>query len=253
MQGLAKQDLSSPDLSASGVTTRNLFITFEGIDGGGKTTQANMLSEALTRRGVQVCLTREPGGTTLGKNIRQMLLNGPDDIDSRTEALLYAADRAYHVKTVVQPALQAGQVVVQDRYIDSSLAYQGAGRSLDTAEIRNLSEWATEGLCPDLTLLFDLPAEVASQRLRQRRLRRADALDAFSAGNVLDIPDIPATDRLEDAGVEFQNQVRAGFLNLAQKNPERIRVINAADSVNRIHENVLQIVLDRLALTNSLE
>ena len=143
---------------------RGLFITFEGGDGTGKSTQIQRVRQWFEERGQQVVVTREPGGTELGTTLRQLVQNGPEDVDPRTEALLYAADRAYHVATLIRPALERGEIVLADRYIDSSLAYQGAARSLGVDEIRSLSMWATESLLPDLTLLIDVPPEVAARR-----------------------------------------------------------------------------------------
>ena len=182
-----------------------MFLTLEGGDAAGKTTQAVALERWLTERGRTVVRTREPGGTALGAEIRALLLHG-GEVAPRAEALLYAADRAHHVATVVRPALERGDVVVQDRYLDSSVAYQGAGRVLDAEEVRGLSTWATEGLLPDLTVLLDLePAEA-----RRRRGDRA------------------AEDRLESEQDDFHERVRAAFLALAAAAPERFVVVDAA-------------------------
>lgn len=201
------------------------FITFEGLDGCGKTTQAELLYRELQDRGIPVLLTREPGGTALGERIRSLILTAPaaePELDARSEALLYAADRAYHIATKVRSALAAGTVVLQDRYVDSSVAYQGAGRALGVDEIRGLSEWATEGLQPDLTLLFDLDPQVARQR---------------KTGEL---------DRLEAAGVEFQQAVRAEYLQLAQAEPGRFVVIDATGSIEQIQRQVIAAVAQTL-------
>ena len=182
-----------------------MFLTLEGGDAAGKTTQAVALERWLTERGRTVMRTREPGGTALGAEVRALLLHG-GDVAPRAEALLYAADRAHHVATVVRPALARGDVVVQDRYLDSSVAYQGAGRVLDPEEVRGLSTWATEGLLPDLTVLLDLEPGIA----RQRRGGRA------------------AEDRLESEQDDFHERVRAAFLALAAAAPERFVVVDAA-------------------------
>ena len=142
-----------------------IFITFEGGDGTGKSTQVRLLTEWLTEQGRAVVTTREPGGTEVGTALRDIVLHHRGEIDPRAEALLYAADRAQHIGTLVRPALERGDVVVQDRYIDSSVAYQGAGRVLDAAEIKRISLWATGDLIPDLTVLLDLPGDVARTRL----------------------------------------------------------------------------------------
>lgn len=198
-----------------------IFITFEGGDGAGKTTQSELLSGWLATRGLEVVRTREPGGTPLGVRVREILLHGGDEIgavDARAEALLYAADRAQHVAQVVRPAIARGAVVVQDRYIDSSLAYQGAGRVLDTAEIRGLSEWATGGLWPHLTVLLDASTELAAERRAARG---------------------GAADRLEAEAAEFHAAVRAGFLALAQEDPDRYLVLDASLPADELHARVL--------------
>lgn len=201
-----------------------LFITFEGADGVGKTTHLGLLADWLTAKGHEVVVTREPGGTKLGKHLRQLLLHGNSqtgenlgEITPRAEALLYAADRAQHIAELVQPALKRGAIVLQDRYIDSSVAYQGAGRVLDTADIRRISEWATGGLTPHLTLLLDIPRQVAAERMIER-------------GGTLD--------RLEAEGAEFREAVRQQFLTIAEAEPARVRVINAAASVNEVQQHV---------------
>lgn len=197
--------------------SRGVFITLEGGDGSGKTTQAELLGEWLTGRGRTVVRTREPGGTEVGVEVREIVLHHRGDISPRAEALLYAADRAHHVATVVRPALERGEVVIQDRYIDSSVAYQGAGRVLDPAEVRGISEWATEGLAPDLTILLDLDADAARGRLDEARTRY---------------------DRLEAEASEFHDRVRAAYLDLANAEPERFLVIDAARPVDEIAASI---------------
>ena len=198
-----------------------IFITFEGGDGAGKTTQSDLLSAWLESAGREVVRTREPGGTALGAELRRLLLHGGDAIgtvDPRAEALLYAADRAQHVSQVLRPALDRGAVIVQDRYIDSSLAYQGAGRVLDLAEVRGLSEWAAGGLWPHLTVLLDVDTETAAAR---RELRGGGA------------------DRLEAEAAEFHEAVRAGFRSLADAEPGRYLVLNAAHSIEDLSAQVI--------------
>ena len=185
---------------------RGLWITFEGGDGSGKTTQSALLSAWLGEQGRTVLHTREPGGSEVGQLIRDIVLHHRGDIAPRAEALLYAADRAHHVATVVRPALARGEVVIQDRYLDSSVAYQGAGRVLDANEVRDLSLWATEGALPALTVLLDLDPQVARHRL--------------------DADDKPF-DRLEAEKAEFHERVRAAFLGLAAAEPERFLVLDA--------------------------
>lgn len=190
-----------------------LWITFEGGDGSGKTTQASLLEDWLRARGRTVVRTREPGGTEVGNLIREIVLHHRGDISPRAEALLYAADRAHHVATLVRPALACGEVVIQDRYLDSSVAYQGAGRVLDAGEIRALSLWASEGALPDVTVLLDLDPASARQRL--------DAADK-------------PFDRLEAEQAEFHGRVRAGFLALAAAEPERFLVLDASLPVDEV-------------------
>ena len=184
-----------------------LFITFEGGDGAGKTTQARLLEEWLTGAGRTVLRTRAPGGTEVGMLIRDIVLHHRGEVAPRAEALLYAADRAHHVETVVRPALERGDVVIQDRYLDSSIAYQGAGRVLGRDEVRDLSLWATAGLLPHLTVLLDL--DPASARAR------------------LDADDKPF-DRLESEREAFHVRVRDEFLALAAAEPDRFLVLDAA-------------------------
>ena len=184
-----------------------LWITLEGGDGSGKTTQARLLADWLQQRGSTVLRTREPGGSEVGALIRDIVLHHRGDIAPRAEALLYAADRAHHVATVVRPALERGEVVLQDRYLDSSVAYQGAGRVLDAGEVRDLSLWATEGALPDVTVLLDLDPATARRRL--------------------DADDKPF-DRLEAEKEEFHARVRSAYLELAAAEPQRFLVVDAS-------------------------
>jgi dTMP kinase len=193
--------------------SRGVFITFEGGDGSGKTTQAELLGRWLTDAGRTVVRTREPGGTEVGIEVREIVLHHRGDIAPRAEALLYAADRAHHIATLVRPALERGDVVIQDRYIDSSVAYQGAGRVLDPGAVRGLSEWATEGLQPDLTILLDLDAAAARGRLDEARTRY---------------------DRLEAEASEFHDRVREAYLALATAEPERFLLVDATRPVDEI-------------------
>jgi len=202
-----------------------LFITLEGGDGVGKSTQAALLEEWLRSRGRRVVRTREPGGTEAGVEIREIVLHHRGDIAPRAEALLYAADRAHHVATLVRPALERGDIVLQDRYLDSSVAYQGAGRVLDPVEVRDLSLWAAEGLLPDLTILLDLDEQTARGRLDGARTRY---------------------DRLEAERSEFHARVRAGFLDLAAAEPERFLVVDASRSVEDIQAEIRHRLDDRV-------
>lgn len=194
-----------------------LWITFEGGDGVGKSTQVALLDEWLRQDGRTVVHTREPGGTEVGNLIREIVLHHRGHIAPRAEALLYAADRAHHVAEFVVPALERGEVVLQDRYLDSSVAYQGAGRVLDADEVRGISMWAAGGLLPNLTILLDLDPAVARQRL--------------------DGDDKPF-DRLEAEREEFHVRVREAFLELAAAEPDRFFVLDAALPAEEIAQRI---------------
>ena len=202
-----------------------LFITFEGGDGSGKTTQINLLASWLESEGHTVVITREPGGTDLGSELRNIILHREGFIAPRAEALLYAADRSHHIHTLVRPALKRGEIVVQDRYLDSSVAYQGAGRVLNPTEVRDISLWATENLMPDLTVLLDVPASVAKERQ--------------AAGE-------RQYDRLEAEAEDFHTRVRESYLALAAEEPERFLVIDGESSIEAIHEAIVAKVSDLL-------
>ncbi len=202
-----------------------LFITFEGGDGSGKTTQINLLASWLESEGHTVVITREPGGTDLGTELRNIILHREGFIAPRAEALLYAADRSHHIHTLVRPALKRGEIVVQDRYLDSSVAYQGAGRVLDPTEVREISLWATERLMPDLTVLLDVPASVAKERQ--------------AAGE-------RQYDRLEAEAEDFHTRVRESYLALATEEPERFLVIDGESSIEEIHQAIVAKVSDLL-------
>ena len=197
--------------------SRGLFISLEGIDGVGKSTQVERLAEFFRAQGRTVLTTFEPGGTDLGQEIRHLLLHRKGDVAPRSEALLFAADRAHHVATKIRPALERGEVVITDRYLDSSVAYQGSGRDLDFEEVRNLSLFAVSGLLPDLTVLLDLDAAHAMAR---RTKTGAEP------------------DRLESEKVEFFENVRQAFLKLAQAEPERFLVVNADQSAEQIQSAI---------------
>jgi len=183
-----------------------LFLTFEGGDGSGKSTQSALLESWLVEQGRTVVSTREPGGTEVGEEVREIVLHRRGHIVPRAEALLYAADRAHHIATVVRPALERGDIVLQDRYLDSSVAYQGVGRELEADEIRKLSLWAAEGLLPDITVLLDLDVAIGRDRLDESRTRY---------------------DRLESEASEFHTRVRDAYLALAAAEPERFLVLDA--------------------------
>jgi dTMP kinase len=202
-----------------------LFITFEGGDGSGKTTQINLLATWLESQGQTVVLTREPGGTDLGVELRNIVLHRKGFIAPRAEALLYAADRSHHIHSLVRPALERGEVVVQDRYLDSSVAYQGAGRVLDPEEVRELSLWATQRLMPNLTVLLDVPASVAKARQAQTEREY---------------------DRLEAEAEDFHTRVRESYLSLAAAEPERFLVVNGELPIEEIHHSIITKVSDLL-------
>lgn len=197
---------------------------FEGGEGVGKSTQIGAVVGWLAEHGLPVLATREPGATPLGERLRALLLDPVTRLAPRTEALLYAADRAEHVATVIEPALAAGTVVVSDRYIDSSLAYQGAGRELAVADVAQLSRWATGSLEPDLTVLLDLPVEQGMARARGRGV----------------------ADRLEREDLSFHHRVRGHFLALAGQDPHRYLVLDAAQPAEEITAQIVELLTGRL-------
>jgi len=199
-----------------------LFISFEGIDGVGKSTQADLLETWLKGKGKTVVRTLEPGGTEVGVEIRKILLHHRGDLAPRAEAALFAADRAHHVASKIRPALSRGEIVITDRYFDSSVAYQGAGRELSQTEVRDLSLWAVGGLLPDLTVLLDLPADVARNR------RNGSGTEP---------------DRLESEKIQFFERARQAYLDLAKAEPNRFLVIDASATV----EQMQQQIVDRVA------
>ena len=200
-------------------TTPGLFVVFEGGDGVGKSTQVVDLVSRLRNRRIEPVVTRQPGGTPIGEKLRELLLDpGHPELTARTEALVYAADKAQHVEEVILPALAYGKVVVCDRYVDSMIAYQGAGRVLDLAEVEQVARWATGGLRPNLTVLLDIdPAEAVANIRKQ--------------------------DRLEAAGLDFHRRAREHFLRLAGEDPERYLVLGARESRKNIAEKVAEKVL----------
>ena len=210
--------------SITGAPTKGIFIVFEGGEGIGKSTQAKLLKQWLEQEGEIVVLTREPGGSDLGIEIRKILLShSTGEISPRAEALLYAADRAHHVFSVIRPALAAGQVVIGDRYFDSSIAYQGAGRVLEPGEVARISRWATESLFPTLTIIIDLPAEIGLGRLKSK-------------------------DRLESQPLAFHERVRQEFLQLALLDPERYFVVDGNKSIEDTHAAIISRVSEIAAL-----
>lgn len=197
--------------------SHGVFIVFEGGDGAGKSTQVALLADRLRASGHKVVVTREPGGSPLGRHIRALLLDGDDDVDPRAEALLFAADRANHVATIIRPALSAGAVVVCDRYVDSSIAYQGSGRDLGDNDVATLSRFATGGLVPDLTVVLDVPPDVGRQRGAK-------------------------ADRIEQAPDDLHLRVRQTFLQLAAQAPERYLVLDAELSADKLADEIAHAV-----------
>lgn len=197
-----------------------MFITFEGSEGAGKTTQINLLKEYFRNRGLEVVTTRQPGGTELGQNIRKLILD-PEQNDKPSplaELFLYMADRGHNVETVIKPSLEQGKIVICDRYIDSTIAYQGFGRKIDIQKLDLLNEVATQGLKPEVTFVLDLPVEDGLKRVVKRDKK---------------------LDRIESEKMEFHEKVREGFLYLAQKEPERVKVINAIDTPEKISSDII--------------
>ena len=205
-----------------------MFITFEGIEGCGKTTQIGMAGDFLREKQVPVTITEEPGGAPLGKHIRKLLLNfGDCRIDARAELLLFAAARAQHVQEVILPALATGQVVLCDRFSDATLAYQGFGRGLSLEFIKSLNKFSADALKPDLTLLFDLPVEVGLGR---------------AIGRIANLQGTLREDRFEQEGLAFHQKIRDGYLSLAKDEPERFRIIDASRDVQSIRRDVCRMI-----------
>lgn len=198
--------------------SKGLFVTFEGADGCGKTTQMKLLKEYLLCKGIDVVLTREPGGRGLGEKVREILLNYDGAVSDRCESFLFLADRAQNIDIIVNPAVESGKIVLCDRHIDSTVAYQGYGRGLDLERIKMLNSIATNNRKPDLTFVFDIDVETSMLRVGKEK------------------------DRLESEGKEFHNRVRNGYLEIAKQEPERIKVIDASMSIEEIHEEVKKVI-----------
>ena len=195
---------------------KGIFITFEGADGCGKTTQMNLLKDYLIQNGYEVVLTREPGAKGLGEQLREILLNYGGEVADRCESFLFLADRAQNIETIVIPAIKQGKIVLCDRHIDSTVAYQGYGRGLDLDEINSLNNIATGGIKPDLTYVFDVDVGTSAKRVGDEK------------------------DRMESAGKEFFNRVRNGYLELAKKEPQRIKVIDSTRSIEEVFQDVIK-------------
>lgn len=199
---------------------QGLFITFEGPDGCGKTTQMKLLAEYFKKKGKEVVLTREPGGKGLGEKVREILLNYDGEVSDRCESFLFLADRAQNIDIIVNPAVKEGKIVLCDRHIDSTVAYQGYGRGLNIDRINMLNNLATNGKKPDLTLVFDVDVETSMKRVGKEK------------------------DRMESAGIDFHNRVRKGYLELAKQEPKRIKVLDATKSIEEIHKDVINILAE---------
>lgn len=197
---------------------KGLFITLEGADGCGKTTQLNLLKAYLTSKGYEIVVTREPGGKGLGEKLREILLNYDGEVSDRCEAFLYLADRAQNIDTIIKPAINSGKIVLCDRHTDSSVAYQGYGREQNIDNINMLNELAVNGVHPDLTIVFDIDTETSMARVGAEK------------------------DRLESAGIEFHKRVRNGYLEIAKKNPQRIKVVDASQTIEDVQRDVIKII-----------
>ena len=201
---------------------KGLFITFEGADGCGKTTQLKLLAEYLTNKGLEVIITREPGAKGLGEKVREILLNYDGEVSDRCESFLFLADRAQHIDMIINPAIAQGKVVLCDRHTDSSVAYQGYGRGLSIDRINMLNNLAVNGRYPDMTLVFDIDIETSMKRVGDEK------------------------DRMESAGMEFFNRVRDGYLEIAKQEPNRVKVLDARKSIDEIHKDVIELIEELL-------
>lgn len=201
---------------------RGLFITFEGADGCGKTTQLNLLRNYLVNKGYDVVATREPGAKGLGEKLREILLNYDGEVSDRCESFLFLADRAQHIDKIVNPAIEQGKIVLCDRHTDSTVAYQGYGRGIDLKQINMLNDIAVNGTKPDLTYVFDVDIETSMSRVGSTK------------------------DRMESAGRDFFNRVRLGYIEIADSDPIRVKVVNSADTIENVFKKVAQICDDLL-------
>ena len=206
------------------------FITFEGIDGSGKSTQLKMLEVVLRSRGVDLVITREPGGTALGRALRSAFLETKEEVAPMAELLSFAADRAQHVEFLIKPAIAAGRVVISDRYADATFAYQGAGRGFPEDKVLQVIDLATGGLKPGLTLFFDIEVEEAIRRMSSREESQA------------------MRNRMDEETDQFYERVRNSYLGIAEREPERFKVINGMRAVEEIHAEIVPMVTDNLGI-----
>lgn len=197
---------------------KGLFITFEGADGCGKTTQLKLLAEYLTNKGYEVVITREPGAKGLGEKVREILLNYDGEVSDRCESFLFLADRAQHIDMIINPAIAQGKIILCDRHTDSSVAYQGYGRGLSIERINMLNNLAVNGRYPDMTLVFDIDVETSMARVGEEK------------------------DRMESAGMDFFNRVRNGYLEIAKQEPNRVKVLDAKKSIEDINKDVIELI-----------
>ena len=197
---------------------RGYFITFEGADGCGKTTQIQLIKEYLDKKNIENILTREPGGSDLGVHLRKILLHYENPVSNIAETFLYLADRAQHIEYKIKPALESGKIVLCDRHTDSTIAYQGYGREQNIDEIKHLNSIATAGVIPDLTIVFDIDTEIAQKRLQGEK------------------------DRLEAEGIEFHIKLRHGYLEIAKNDPKRVKVIDANKSIERVFSDTIKVI-----------
>ena len=198
--------------------SKGLFVTFEGVDGCGKTTQIELLNKYLQSKGFKTLLTREPGAKGLGEKVREILLNYDGEVSPRCESFLFLADRAQNADCIIKPAIKNGVIVLCDRHTDSTIAYQGYGRGVNIDELKSLNDMAVGGLKPDLTFVFDIDAETSMQRVGSEK------------------------DRMESAGFEFFEKVRKGYLDIAKQEPERVKVIDSTKPIEQIHKEVLELL-----------
>ena len=203
---------------------RGYFITFEGADGCGKTTQTELIKKYLDNKNIENILTREPGGSELGVHLRKILLHYEKPVSNIAETFLYLAVRAQHIEYKIKPALEEGKIVLCDRHTDSTLAYQGYGRNQDIETIQGLNKIAVNSILPDLTIVFDVESETAQKRLTGEK------------------------DRLEAEGIEFHKKLRAGYLDIAKKNPKRVKIVNANQGIEQVFNDTIKIIGELLNL-----